>query len=94
MGPIASYAGRKFGKAYGKTSASIIAKITGADKAKTRALQKYGAKTGKNLYGYLAEHVPLLGQFKKGGMVKKTGAYILHKGEKVIPSKKVKKMKK
>lgn len=30
----------------------------------------------------------LLGSFKKGGTVKKTGAYKLHKGEEVIPAKK------
>jgi hypothetical protein len=30
----------------------------------------------------------LLGSFKKGGIVKKTGAYKLHKGEEVIPAKK------
>lgn len=28
------------------------------------------------------------GGFKKGGTVKKTGIYRLHKGEKVIPAKK------
>lgn len=36
----------------------------------------------------------LLGSFKKGGKVKKTGKYKLHKGEVVVPVKKVKKMKK
>ena len=30
----------------------------------------------------------LLGSFEKGGIVKKTGAYKLHKGEEVIPAKK------
>ncbi len=30
----------------------------------------------------------ILGQMKKGGKVKKTGNYKLHKGEKVIPAKK------
>ncbi len=30
----------------------------------------------------------LLGSFKKGGHVKKTGVYKLHKGEEVIPAKK------
>lgn len=29
----------------------------------------------------------LKGSFKKGGMVKSTGAYKLHKGERVIPKK-------
>tara|TARA_R110002012_G_scaffold184222_2_gene350784 strand:+ start:9059 stop:9496 length:438 start_codon:yes stop_codon:yes gene_type:complete len=36
----------------------------------------------------------VLGGFKKGGNVKKTGLYQLHKGEKVIPAKDVKKNKK
>ena len=30
----------------------------------------------------------LLGSFKKGGTVKKTGIYKLHKGEEVVPAKK------
>jgi hypothetical protein len=32
----------------------------------------------------------VLGSFKRGGMVKKTGAYKLHKGEKVLPTGMVK----
>ncbi len=36
----------------------------------------------------------LQGSFKKGGKVKKTGAYKLHKGEKVMTVKAVKKMAK
>jgi hypothetical protein len=35
-----------------------------------------------------------LGQMKKGGMVNKTGLYKLHKGELVVPSKNVSKVKK
>lgn len=35
----------------------------------------------------------IIGSFKKGGKVKKTGNYKLHKGEKVVPVKKVKKGK-
>jgi hypothetical protein len=31
---------------------------------------------------------PILGGFRTGGTVKKTGTYRLHKGEKVIPAKK------
>lgn len=34
----------------------------------------------------IAKSIPILGSFKKGGKVKKTGAYLLHKGERVIPS--------
>lgn len=36
----------------------------------------------------------LMGSMKNGGMVKKTGAYLLHKGEKVVPVKDVKKVEK
>lgn len=36
---------------------------------------------------------PLLGSFKKGGKVKKTGNYKLHKGERVISLKKAMKGK-
>jgi hypothetical protein len=32
----------------------------------------------------------LLGSFKKGGRVKKTGKYKLHKGERVVPRSRVK----
>lgn len=38
----------------------------------------------------LAQEV--VGSMKDGGMVKKTGLYKLHKGEKVIPADKVKEM--
>ena len=34
----------------------------------------------------------LLGSMKKGGMIKKTGAYMLHAGERVVPAKDVKKV--
>ncbi len=33
---------------------------------------------------------PVLGSYKKGGKVKKTGLYKLHKGEKVLTKKKAK----
>jgi hypothetical protein len=36
----------------------------------------------------------LMGSMRKGGMIKKTGAYMLHAGEKVIPAKDVKKVEK
>lgn len=37
---------------------------------------------------------PVLGSFKKGGKVKKTGLYKLHKGEKVVRKGKKKKGRK
>ena len=48
----------------------------------------------RGAYGALSDRERLLGSFKKGGKVKKTGKYKLHKGEVVVPAKKVKKMKK
>ena len=45
---------------------------------------KVGGQMGENAR---MKH-ELLGSFKKGGIVKKTGAYKLHKGEEVIPAKK------
>lgn len=56
-----------------------------------------GTKYGKQLAAYgsrrLIEHMPILGSFRKGGRVSKTGAYILHKGEKVVPVKSSRKRK-
>lgn len=37
--------------------------------------------------------VRISGGFRKGGAVKKTGAYILHKNELVVPANKAKKVK-
>jgi hypothetical protein len=36
----------------------------------------------------------VIGSFKKGGRVKKTGKYMLHKGEKVVPKRAKKRGKK
>ena len=64
-----------------------------------------GLKNMNNKITLLNQHIPkesevplankydVLGSFKNGGMVKKTGLYQLHKGEKVIPVKDVKKKK-
>lgn len=48
--------------------------------------REIGAELGKNA----ARMIPIIGSFKKGGYVKKTGAYILHKGETVIAVRKKK----
>jgi len=63
-------------------------------------LSEEGLKNMNNKLTLLNQHIPknsevplVLGSFKKGGMVKKTGLYQLHKGEKVIPVKDVKKKK-
>jgi hypothetical protein len=73
----------------------IVAKLGGmAGKAIARAYvgkgkklyQKVGRKAGEMIGKSAARAIPIIGSFKKGGRVKKTGAYILHKGERVIPS--------
>jgi len=63
-------------------------------------LTEEGLDNLNNKLALLNQHIPkdmeipeVLGSFKKGGMVKKTGLYQLHKGEKVIPVKDVKKKK-
>lgn len=55
---------------------------------------KYAPKAPIKLKpGLGAPKQPILGSFKKGGKVKKTGLYKLHKGEKVIPVKALKTVK-
>lgn len=48
--------------------------------------QRVARGAGKMYGKKLARQIPIIGSFKKGGKVKKTGAYLLHKGETVIPS--------
>lgn len=48
----------------------------------------YGKQLGDFASRQLVQHMPILGSFQKGGRVHKTGAYILHKGEKVVPVRK------
>lgn len=50
----------------------------------------YGSRPGEKLID-TKDMVKPLGSFKKGGRVPKTGAYILHKDEKVVPAEQVKK---
>lgn len=52
--------------------------------------KKYGGKTGGKIGSTLGRAAGSLIPFKKGGMVKKTGAALVHKGELVIPAKMVK----
>lgn len=52
---------------------------------------KYGDRSGEKRIDTTNMTKPL-GSFKKGGRVKKTGLYKLHKGEKVMNAKQTKKM--
>lgn len=42
----------------------------------------------------MAGTVPLVGMYKKGGKVRKTGIALVHKGEYIIPASQVKKLMK
>jgi hypothetical protein len=71
-----------------------VGEIVGGDLGKAVlgkiGLKKHGEKWGKQLGGHiggsLASAVPILGSMKKGGKVYKTGNYLLHKGETVVPA--------
>jgi len=52
--------------------------------------KKFGGKTGGKIGGTLGRAAGSLVPFKKGGMVKKTGAILAHKGELIVPKKFVK----
>lgn len=78
MGIIAGYVGHKLGRLVaGKT-----AKLLGMrNRSHIRMLGGFAGALNSNA-------LPIIGSFKKGGKVKKTGAYILHKGETVVPVRK------
>lgn len=82
----------KFSRGLGKYAGAGVGGIAGGKFGFAAQGAYYGAKYGSMLAEYgakrLVQAVPILGQFKKGGRVNKTGAYILHKGEKVIPTTK------
>lgn len=52
--------------------------------------KKYGGKTGGKIGGSLGRAVGSLVPFKKGGVVKRTGPILAHKGELVVPKSMVK----
>lgn len=52
--------------------------------------KKYGGKTGGKIGSTLGRAAGSLVPFKKGGMIKKTGAILAHKGELVVPASMVK----
>lgn len=71
------YAGGKLGKAIGGRKGKIVGRVAGSIIG-----GHFGAAGGML--------IPVIGSFKKGGKVKRTGAYILHKGEHVVPVRKKK----
>lgn len=73
-----------FSKLFGRGN-TALSKDT---QAPLKSLMSSAPKTGGQMGENARMKRELLGSFKKGGIVKKTGAYKLHKGEEVIPAKK------
>lgn len=82
-GMAGSYVGAKIGGAVGRVASG-------------KKGARYGKIAGKLIGGYAASEgakmIPIIGSFKKGGRVKRTGAYLLHKGEHVVPARKKKRI--
>jgi hypothetical protein len=76
MGATGGRLGSRYGGKIGKAVAGKYGKMFG---------QVMGGLTGAVGGGVVGSMLPIIGSFKKGGRVKKTGAYILHKGEHVVP---------
>lgn len=90
MGITATVLGAAAGQSIGRRTGKLIAKSTGASKKTTQSYKNLAGALGTAYGAAGANFIPILGAFKEGGEVKKTGAYILHKGEEVIPAEKVK----
>lgn len=84
---------RKFGAIGGTTLGALLGSRVGFGKEGAEFGGKHGGRVAEFATRKLMEHLPILGSFKKGGRIRKTGAYILHKGERVVPVKKCRKHK-
>jgi hypothetical protein len=73
-----------FSKLFGRGKTAIPRDPQAPIKSLMANAPKVGGQMGENA----RMKRELLGSFKKGGTVKKTGIYKLHKGEEVVPAKK------
>lgn len=89
MGVVAKLGGLAGGAAGAAAGGALGRKIYG--KKGQEVGRKFGKAMGKSAGSAIAKSIPIIGSFKKGGKVRRTGAYILHKGEHVIPVRKRKK---
>jgi|SanBayMetagenome_1026888.scaffolds.fasta_scaffold00111_15 hypothetical protein len=91
--------GRRAGYRLGGAAGTAVGKMTG-----TSIGEKLGRRVGHQLgkaagsaAGTMAskayEKLPVIGSMKKGGPVKRTGKYLLHKGEYVLNKRSAKKLK-
>ena len=74
MGAIGRIAGHRLGKKIGRYAGKHLGKYTGVH-------AKKGGIVGGKIGQLLGDLVP----FRKGGIVRKTGAALLHSGEFVLP---------
>ena len=89
--------GRRAGYKVGGHFGSKLGAMTGTsigEKLGRRAGHKIGKAVGQSIGSAASkayEKIPIIGSMSKGGPIKKTGAYILHKGEHVLNRKQTKK---
>ena len=86
--------GRAIGTKAGGYVGSHIGKKLGSEKMGRQVGQKIGGYAGSRIAKKAAVATPVLGSLKRGGRIKKTGLYRLHKGEYVLTKRKARKMKK
>lgn len=84
---------KKFGSIGGAALGGLAGSKFGMGVQGSSLGAKYGGQIAQYGVKRLLEYAPILGSFRRGGQVRRTGAYILHKGEKVVPVKKVRKSK-
>lgn len=78
---------KKFGSIGGTTLGALLGSRVGFGREGAEFGAKHGGQVAEYATKKLLQHFPILGSFKKGGRIPKTGAYLLHKGERVVPAK-------
>lgn len=90
----AGHLGKLVGGKVGRKIGSKVGGLIGARKIGRDAGERLLGRAGRNIARSAAAATPILGSFKRGGKIKKTGLYRLHKGEYVIRAKSAKNFKK
>ena len=85
--PVLIRLSKKFGGLGGAALGAITGSRVGFGKEGASFGQKYGSHLAEFGAKQLLKAFPILGSLKKGGKIHKTGAYLLHKGEIVVPLK-------
>jgi len=90
---------KRKGKSIGRSIGGLAGHIVGTTVGSSLGMPLVGSVVGGALGAGIGKKIgkyggKVLGSLKKGGFIKKTGKYYLHKGELVIPSRKLHKFKK